>query len=113
MYLIVSGAELTHPDSSSTVEMFDTKSGVWERLPDLLKPRWAHASCTAGDNLFVFCGREERYKCVNSIEMLDLKTRVEGWKEFKPGSDVDFPVSLRAADFLSAIALNSNEIFIL
>ena len=80
-YIIVSGSEYDNADSSKTVEKYDSSKNKWERLPDMITPRWGHASCTAGEWVYVFCGRHvgDGAKDLNSIEMLNLKTLVDGW----------------------------------
>lgn len=84
-YIIVSGSEYTNEDSAKTVEMYDTGNNRWERLPDMITPRWGHGSCTAGEKLYVFCGRlvGEGAKELNSIEVLNLRTREDGFIEFQ------------------------------
>ena len=83
-YIIVSGSEYTNEDSAKTVEMYDTGNNRWERLSDMITPRWGHGSCTAGEKLYVFCGRfvGEGAKELNSIEVLNLRTREDGFIEF-------------------------------
>ena len=65
---------------SRSVERYDTWTNRWEELPDLLQGRDRHASCCAGDSLYVFCGVQVvDDTSLSSIEQLrDLTTLVEG-----------------------------------
>ena len=61
----------------------------------------------------MFCGRMcgESAKDLSSIEMLNLRMRVDGWTEFKNAKNSR--VSLKAMQYPSTVAVNSNEILIL
>ena len=109
-YVIVSGSEYQHTESADTSEMYDTVKNTWELLPNLKEPRWGHASCAAGNKVFVFCGRSclETAKDLASIEVLDLKNQVDGWNLLPT-----VHVKLRAQQYPSAISVGRDEILIL
>ena len=55
------------------VERYSIPKDQWEYLPMLPQGRYSHASIIVKDQLYVFCGRNEEQKCVNSIVKLDIR----------------------------------------
>ena len=52
-YIIMSGGMEA---SDGEVSRFTIDANAWETLPSLHVPRFYHASCSLGDDIYVFCG---------------------------------------------------------
>ena len=66
-FLVVSGGYY-----SARVNLFDTLQNKWLDLPFLVETRWDHASCAAGDAIYVFSGETGERRFLTSIERLDV-----------------------------------------
>ena len=75
-------------------------------MPSMHLARVRHAACALGDSIFAICGAGEG-QYLNSIEMLDLKNLVAGWKLFNFSES-----ALPPRDSHYAAVVSENEIVI-
>lgn len=64
--------------ATKTTFIMNTKTGNWERLPDMLDERACHASIATEGRIIVFGGRGHDGRLLSSVEAYDLKN--DKWK---------------------------------
>lgn len=91
--ILVSGStHLGDYAASKRCEVYDIEKDSWEELHQMNYPRCQHGSCTSGNLVSIFFGKNPYDKEViyNSIETFDTSTG-DFWSVFTPETDVLTP----------------------
>jgi len=84
--LIVTIGGRNHFEYLSTVEIYNTTSGVWGDivLPDLPTPRYAHAAVLTQGKVLVLGGKTYGSQSLDSVLALDLHAVGAAWQLMEP-----------------------------
>ena len=74
--IVLSGGFYNH--SSGEILAFSLQTNTWIKKSAMSKPRSYHASCSLGEKVYFFCGRDFNQRKLNSVEWYSFATGQRG-----------------------------------
>ena len=72
--IVITGGFRLPDKACRTVIHYKITLNRWSFLPDMITARNTHSSCSTGNDLYVFGGKDHRNKPLSSMEKLDYLT---------------------------------------